>query len=1630
MLRSHLEGKAKLASKKLGMLNRSKQYFTPRQRFVLCKTQVSPHMEYCSHFWAGAPGYQLDPLDSIQRRAVHTAHLMESGYHCLWIFATPKLLQMRCCSLKGDWNLVTYFRPGVVSIQSGNYPITWLWEEQRRAGSSETVTAMVAKKTVVCYKCHKSGHVQKNCPQNVSKQQHKNKKAFQGKPTSKGMLTAMSVALNSNTWYVDSGATSHMTNNKDLYISFLPIEPVPVNVANGDKLSAIGVGKVKVNLKTGEKTISHVFYVPSLVGSLLSVSALTKKGFNVKFNKKGCIILSGRTVIATATHVNNVYQLDVCNNFTCNAATERVVPKVSVLDTLLTSQVTEVAQSDACSSDASQASLAADSEANAPSEKTSRETWHRRLAHLNARSMYIMKNGMVTGINYDEGSYQPCESCVLGKQCRLPFPKKSKRRSKEILGLVHTDLCGPMPQASFGGSRYFLTFIDDFSRKIFCYFLKGKDEVFTYFKTFKSLVENQTGKTIKVLRSDNGTEYVNKQFQNFLKEHGIKHETTIPYSPEQNGVSERANRTIVEKARCMLQDAGLDNRFWAEAVQTAVYIKNRSPTKAVMGSTPEEKWTNEKVDVMHNTKKFDPKSKRYIFVGYCEESKGYRLMDPENLPTCIKARNVNFFENKFISKNNVTDVSNTSCNELLTPNIMNIISNSEVNNINENENGSDQVVVRSDERGHESFEPDATVSSIVSCDDSSDETYVPESSSLNDTDSSNFLSLNNTTELANMAMALCCDNDEPLTVEQALNGKDAGHLDIDQMDVKTAFLNGDLKENVIMEQPEGFVLKGENKHKVYKLNKSIYGLKQAAKCWYDKINTVLTAKMGFKRSSVEPCVYFRNLQGRLSILALYVDDILLFTSSDADKHDIKKRLNEEFEIKDLGQVHEFLGMRVCRQKNKITLDQASFITRILNRFKMADCKPVSTPMEVGLKLTKAEAKLENCEYRNLIGCLMYVAVCTRPDIAHAVGFLSQFNDCYSDIHWKAAKHVLRYLKGTTNYCLVYDKGNFEVCGYVDADWASCEVDRKSYTGYVYKIGNSVISWESRKQKTVALSSTEAEYMALSDACKEGLFIRTFLQECLNLDCVINLFNDNQSAQKLSKNSMLHSRTKHIDVRHHFIRDIVNKKLININMKEMKKEIYRLCKNETKALVKEKRERIKLKEEEKLTENFEANTKLFWREVKKSRGCSSASRMERIKSKAGDVLANPQEVLARWSEYFREMYDDIPDAGTTTESVTDSEESASEITLEEIEWSIRSLKNGKAVGIDSVSAEMIKYGGTCVRDAFLSLCNLCWRTGKVPKDWRRAVIVPLYKGKGSRMECASYRAISLISTASKVYAKIIEKRMRVVSDGLLWDAQGGFRNGRGCMDQVFSLRNIVEKQLAMGRKVFCGFVDLEKAFDRVSTYEGCMACVRVASSRDGRYTADIERRVNLGNSLNGALGKLLGAKNLSQKAQLAVHNAVLVPTLTYGSESWVWKKEHESRVNAVEMRALRKICGVTLADRVRNTEVRKRVGLKESVGVKVRKGMLRWFGHVERMHDERMTKQIYNAKVDGCRSRGRPRHTFHDQIDRVLAEGDVRSLKNRRACMTRVMNVKEASEVCKNKPKWHSVVRAYPARELA
>lgn len=203
-----------------------------------------------------------------------------------------------------------------------------------------------------------------------------------------------------------------------------------------------------------------------------------------------------------------------------------------------------------------------------------------------------MKTGVVTGVDFKDTNMESCDICAKGKQAEQPFKEKGQR-ADELLELVHSDLCGPIESESFRASRYFVTYICDKSRKIFIYFLQHKSQVFETFKDFKARTENQTGKRIKILRTDNGGEYCSNQFNSFLSKCGIEHQTTIPYTPEQNGMAERYNRTIMERTRCLLFDSKLPKSFWAEAANTAVYLKNRSPTSD-LEVKPEEAWSKKK----------------------------------------------------------------------------------------------------------------------------------------------------------------------------------------------------------------------------------------------------------------------------------------------------------------------------------------------------------------------------------------------------------------------------------------------------------------------------------------------------------------------------------------------------------------------------------------------------------------------------------------------------------------------------------------------------------------------------------------------------------------------------------------------------------------------------------------------------------------------------------------------------------------------------------------------------------------------------------------------------------------------------------------------------------------------------
>jgi hypothetical protein len=314
-----------------------------------------------------------------------------------------------------------------------------------------------------------------------------------------------------------------------------------------------------------------------------------------------------------------------------------------------------------------------------------------------------------------------------------------------------------------------------------------------------------------------------------------------------------------------------------------------------------------------------------------------------------------------------------------------------------------------------------------------------------------------------------------------------------QMDVKTAFLNGEIEEEVYIEQLDGFVIHEQKSH-VYRLKKAMYGLKQAPRAWYENMNGFLMS-LGFNKSVGDPNLYYHIVGDECLILFLYVDDLFL-TGSESLIVECKRALTSEFEMKDLGIMHYFLGLEVWQRTNEIFLSQGKYTMEILKKSDITDCKSMPTPMVMDLKKMN-EASTDSCKidphlYRQLIGSLMYM-VNTRPDICYVVNVLNQFMSQPRQTHWIAAKHVLRYLQGMIGYGLRYASGvDMRLQGYVDADWARSAVDRKSTYGCCFTLGSAMASWCSRKQSYVALSTAEVEYIALCVAVHEASSLQIYL----------------------------------------------------------------------------------------------------------------------------------------------------------------------------------------------------------------------------------------------------------------------------------------------------------------------------------------------------------------------------------------------------------------------------------------------------------------------------------------------------------------------------------------------------------
>ena len=1061
-------------------------------------------------------------------------------------------------------------------------------------GKHDGHTGKRHRNSKVCYLCGEVGHFRKDCPknvhQNLSKSKHKGKSAclisegesYSDSESDEKVFGVSSQSHNPNVWIVDSGASSHMTQRKELLMSYEQFDkPQKVTIGDGHMVEACGKGDIQFTMtlnndKPKRVTMRDTLYVPKLTCSLFSVRATVMKGNTVEFENGSCMIYNRNgMLLGTGSLVDKLYYLKVNS-----------VARESI-------------------------SLATGSEV-----ENKVDLWHQRLGHLNEIQLRELTNkDLVKGVNIPKSTrISFCEKCVEGKMSKKPFKPVGEIRSVRKLQCIHSDVCGPMPTQSIGGSRYYVTFIDDYSRYCMVYFMKNKSEVFNKFKEFELMFSNQCGCTIGTLRSDNGGEYLSEEFNAYLQSKGINHELSAPYSPAQNGVAERFNRTLMESARSMMAQAGLSERYWAEAVATATYLRNRLPTRSLKDKTPYEKWFDRKPDLSHvrvfgcvcyayipevnKRGKLSSKAEKLRFIGYSLQTKGYRLFD-ERTSKFLVRRDVIFNESDFKYGSNKTkgaDEVTASHDQVVVPE-----DEEPTNEVQPQE----QVV---QEHQHRYPRRERTAPVRYGIDEFVDIAFLDEvqleepetiEKALKDkywkeAADSKYQSLidNETWKLVKLPAGrkpIGCkwifkikhtsdgkverykarlvakgytqkpreDYDETYSpviryssIRTLLAFAVQNGMIIHQMDVVTAFLNGTINEEIYMEQPPGYIKKGE-KDLVCKLNRSIYGLKQSSRCW----NTVFKQyikTINFIQSIADPCIFISGEEANLTIIAVYVDDLIIITKTPEAMKKIKESLAARFKMKDLGKLHYCLGISIQydEEKGHLWMNQRQYIQSLLERYGLAQAKTVSTPADINVKLVKNDGvskPVNQVNYQSMVGSLLYASIATRPDIAQAVGAVSKFNSCPTEAHLTAVKQIYRYLKGTIGIYIKYERStDNSLVGFSDADWAGDLNDRHSTTGNLFMMSGAAVDWLSKKQPVVALSTTEAEYIALCSATQETVWLNRLLTDIkAPPQKPILIKEDNQGTIAVANNPISHNRTKHIDIKFHYVREALEDNIVDL-----------------------------------------------------------------------------------------------------------------------------------------------------------------------------------------------------------------------------------------------------------------------------------------------------------------------------------------------------------------------------------------------------------------------------------------------------------------------------------------------------
>ncbi|GJU48561.1 retrovirus-related pol polyprotein from transposon TNT 1-94 [Tanacetum coccineum] len=1031
----------------------------------------------------------------------------------------------------------------------------------------------------------------------------------------------------------------------------------------------------------GNVTISRVYYVEGLGHNLFSVGQFCDSNLEVAFRQHTCFIRNLEGVdLLTGSRGDNLYTLSLGNM---------------------------MASSPIC--------------LLSKASKTKSWLWHRRLSHLNFGAInHLARHGLVRGLpklKFEKDHL--CSACALGKSSKKPHKPKSEDTNQEKLYLLHMDLCGPMRVASVNGKKYILVIVDDYSRFTWVKCLRSKDEAPAFIINFLKMIQVRLKETVRRIRTDNGTEFVNQTLREYYEKVGISHETSVARSPQQNGVVERRNRTLIEAARTMLIYAKAPLFLWAEAVATACYTQNRSMIRRRHSKTPYELLHDKPLDLSYlhvfgalcypkndceNLGKLQPKTDIGIFIGYAPTKKAFQIynrrtrriietihVDFDELTAMASEHNSSgpalhdmtpvtissglvpnpppstpfvppsrsdwdlLFQPMFDESLNPPPYVDLQAPEVIAP-IPEVVAPEHAVSTGSPSSTTVDQDAPSPSNSHTTQETQTPIISHnveednhdievahmgndpyfgilipeVASDQSSSSdvihTIVPPDHQVSEHNSKwtkdhplkniiGNLDRPVSTRLQLHEQALFCYYDAFLTSVEPKNYKDAltqacwieamqeelheferlevwelvpppdkalvitlkwiykvkldelggilknkarlvacsycqeegidfeesfapvarleamrislafaAHMNmvVYQMDVKTAFLNGNLQEEVYDSQPDGFV-DPDKPNYVYKLKKALFGLKQAPRAWYDMLSSFLISN-DFLKGLVDPTLFIRR-EGK---------ELLLISQS----------------------------------PRGIFINQSKYALESLKKYGFESCDPVDTPIVEKSKLDedKKGKAVDPSHYRGMIGTLLYLTA-SRPDLQFAICMCARYQARPTEKHLNAVKRIFRYLKGTVHRGLWYPKdSSIALTAFADADHAGCQDTRRSTSGSIQLLGDRLVSWSSKRQKSAAISSTEAEYIALSGCCAQVLWMRSQLTDYGFGFNKIPMYCDNKSAIALCCNNVQHSRSKHIDIRFHFIKEHVENGVIELYFVNTE---YQLADIFTKALGRER-----------------------------------------------------------------------------------------------------------------------------------------------------------------------------------------------------------------------------------------------------------------------------------------------------------------------------------------------------------------------------------------------------------------------------------------------------------------------------